>query len=214
MVFAVIVVGFKLELLIIEGTVNAETCRRNIEILEFMDDLDQLYGPLQWIFQQDGAPAHTARSTVAWLGHGCTMLAGWPANSPDLSPIELCWAIVKNTVPLLMPTTIDQLKKIVAHAWKKIPQRSFDRLCMSFPARLLLCRNEAVSVFQTSSGIGESQALWDTWSNNRQLVHLWTPAEDQLLIDVNLRYGNCWKKSATLLEDPTSIQVKTDCIQP
>jgi transposase len=56
---------------------------------------------------------------------------------PDLSPLELCWAILKKAVTILMPTTIEQLKEIVTHAWEQIPQRSIDRLCLSFPARLL-----------------------------------------------------------------------------
>jgi hypothetical protein len=76
MVFAVIRVGFKSKLLIIEGMLNAEKYRLNIETLAFMNELGQLHGPLQWIFQQDGAPAYTARSIVAWPGHICTALAG------------------------------------------------------------------------------------------------------------------------------------------
>ncbi len=41
-----------------------------------------------FIFQQDLAPAHTANSTKSWLNdHGVGVL-DWPANSPDLNPIE------------------------------------------------------------------------------------------------------------------------------
>jgi hypothetical protein len=29
----------------------------------------------------------------------------------------------------------------------------------------------------------------------------WTPEEDQLLLDLNLQYGNCWKKIAIIFED-------------
>jgi transposase len=75
MAFVVIMVGFKPKHLIIEWTINAETYRRNIETLVFMDELNQLHGTLQWIFQQDEGPAHTAGSTMAWLGHICTVLA-------------------------------------------------------------------------------------------------------------------------------------------
>ncbi len=49
---------------------------------------DQLFKDADFIFQQDVAPAHTAKSTKSWLnGHGVSVL-DWPANSPDLNPIE------------------------------------------------------------------------------------------------------------------------------
>ncbi len=49
---------------------------------------DKLYGDADFIFQQILAPAHTARGTKSWFnGHGVGVL-DWPANSPDLNPIE------------------------------------------------------------------------------------------------------------------------------
>ncbi len=46
---------------------------------------DKLYGDADFIFQQDLAPAHTAKGTKSWFNdHGVTVL-DWPANSPDLS---------------------------------------------------------------------------------------------------------------------------------
>jgi transposase len=44
------------------------------------------------------------------------VLAGWPPNLPDLSRIELYWAILKKAVIFLMPTTMEQLKGVVTHA--------------------------------------------------------------------------------------------------
>ncbi len=49
---------------------------------------DQLFKDADLIFQQDLAPAHTAKSTKSWLNdHGVGVL-DWPANSPDLNPRE------------------------------------------------------------------------------------------------------------------------------
>ncbi len=71
----------------LKSTVNASIYQDILEHL-MLPSADKLYGDADFIFQQDLAPAHTAKGTKSRFNdHGVTML-DWPANSPDLNPIE------------------------------------------------------------------------------------------------------------------------------
>ncbi len=71
----------------LKSTVNAAIYQ---DILEYfmLPSADKLYGDADFIFQQDLAPAHTAKGTKHWFNdHGFTVL-DCPTNSPDLNPID------------------------------------------------------------------------------------------------------------------------------
>ncbi|EFN80471.1 Transposable element Tcb1 transposase, partial [Harpegnathos saltator] len=46
-----------------------------------------------YVFQQDGALAHTSHLVQNWLSDNVNMLSSkefWPPNSPDLNPLDFC----------------------------------------------------------------------------------------------------------------------------
>ncbi len=118
-----------------ESTVNAAIYQ---EILEhfMLPSADKLYGDANFIFQQDLAPAHTAKGTKSWFNdHGVTVL-NWPANSPDLNPIENIWGIVKRKMRDTRPNNADELKATVKEAWASIPPQQCHKLITSMPRRI------------------------------------------------------------------------------
>ncbi len=91
----------------------------------------KLYGDADLIFQQDLAAAHTAKGTKSWFNdHGVTVL-DWPANSPDLNPIENLCGIVKRKMRD-RPNNADDLTAIKATRASITPEQCH-RLIASMP---------------------------------------------------------------------------------
>ncbi len=108
------------------------------EILEhfILPSADKLYGDADLIFQQDLAPAHTAKGTKSWFNdHGVGVL-DWSANSPDLNPIENLWGIVKRKMRDTRPNNADELKATVKETWASIPPQQCHKLITSMPRQI------------------------------------------------------------------------------
>lgn len=91
----------------------------------------------QFTVQQDNAASHTAAETKAWLlKYNITCLDGWPAFSPDLSPIENVWRMIKAKVSRHAPYGYDDLVAYVTAEFNAISQQVLDDLVASFERRL------------------------------------------------------------------------------
>ncbi len=119
----------------LKSTVNADIYQEILEHL-MLPSADKLYGDADFIFQQDLAPAHTAKGTKSWFNdHGVTVL-DWPANSPDLNPKENIWGIVKRKMRDTRPNNADELKATVKETWASIPPQQCHKLITSMPRRI------------------------------------------------------------------------------
>ncbi|GFV17128.1 transposable element Tcb2 transposase [Trichonephila clavipes] len=75
-----------------------------------------------YIFMQDGAPYHTARSIKAVLAEQNIPLLDWPGNSPDMNTIEKFWELMKREVAKDVITNKTQLLERIIHVWNHPPQ--------------------------------------------------------------------------------------------
>ena len=121
---------------ILEGRINAE---KYLEVLdECLWPTVQQYFPDQgYIFQEDNAPIHKANMVKRYFQKKNTTPLPWPVYSPDLSPIENCWSLLK----MRLQKEIHQVKSNADLAqrvtiWASLPLCYFKSLYESIPKRL------------------------------------------------------------------------------
>ena len=97
---------------------------------------------VELVFQQDNAPCHTAGSVKRFFENQRWNVLDWPPQSPDLSPIEWFWNIIKQKIKILdpRPRTRDSLIEAVHHIWvESLTDEVREKVVGSFRRRLREC---------------------------------------------------------------------------
>ncbi len=116
----------------LKSTVNTAIYQEILEHFMLLS-ADKLYGDADFIFQQDLAPAHTAKGTKSWFNDRGITVLDWPANSPDLNPKENIWGIVKRKMRDTRHNNADDRKAAIKATWASIPPQQCHRLITSMP---------------------------------------------------------------------------------
>ena len=94
-----------------------------------------------WVLQQDGDRAHGNADQVMaqWnMQHTqkVTLLGSWPANSPELNPIDNLWAYVQARVDARGCNTFDSFRKAGEEEMAAVPRIVLGKLVSSMGNRL------------------------------------------------------------------------------
>jgi hypothetical protein len=122
----------------VQGKMNAEQyCKILGEGMEeSFEKLEMAEG--ERIFQQDNDPKHTSKKADQWFKDNGVEVLNWPAQSPDINPIEHLWTHIKRQMNTYgtPPKGVFELWDRVAKEWNNIPPEVCQRLIESMPRRI------------------------------------------------------------------------------
>ena len=115
-----------------------------IEVLEqkMLSEFHKNFPGGDGVFQQDGAPCHTAKSVMNFCKKNNVTMTPWPWNIPNMNPIENLWITVKRRIAQRKSTTIISLIEALIDVWARDPEitKMCSKLTESMPKRIELLK--------------------------------------------------------------------------
>ena len=128
--------GGKSDLVVIDGNLNQVKYQRILEdtMLPFARGVFRN----NFVYQDDNAPPHRARTVNDFLNNEGVERMDWPSISPDMNPIENLWAEITRIINNLdhQPTSVAELRQDVMDAWANIGVDTLRTLAEGMPRRV------------------------------------------------------------------------------
>ena len=116
-----------------EGKMNADQYCQILSggVVESFEKLEMEEG--KWYFQQDNDPKHTSRKATEWFEDNEIQVLSWPAQSPDLNPIEHLWEHLKQQLWKYSDPPKGELWDRLVDEWNEISPEVCQNLIQSMP---------------------------------------------------------------------------------
>ena len=108
----------------------------NILFAQMLPSANRLFGDSDWKFQEDNDPKHTSKLCKEFHVQHATNRIDWPAQSPDLNPIENLWSILDERCKDRRPQSREELFEILQTEWNRLPVSLLTNLVDSMPRRV------------------------------------------------------------------------------
>jgi transposase len=122
------------DLSIINGKMKAVDYK-NILTTQMIPNAHKLFGENTFIFQHDNCKVHTAKVVKKFLQDSNIEILSWPAQSPDLNPIENAWAEIKRRSKDRNPSNETELFQLMVNEWNNLGSDYLTSLISSMPQR-------------------------------------------------------------------------------
>ena len=121
--------------------------------------------PNDLLFQQDNASCHKSRESLDAID----VIFGknkiwWPANSPDLSPIETVWAIVKQELSKKKNANLEDLRNNLIDIWTRFPNELCEKIVGEFDDKIKICQQEEGKIL--------NKMILNKYSNSKKRIKI------------------------------------------
>lgn len=127
-------------LVTLKGSVNQDAYVNCLsqKFLPWYNELKEKHGH-DFTFQEDGASCHTGSYATWWKKQaGIDCFEYWPAQSPDLNPIETLWYHLGRRIAKkrAQANSLDELEALIHQEWLNLDESIWKNLVKKMPERL------------------------------------------------------------------------------